>query len=111
MSLKIPRPSINISRVIYHARLFNPKNPDVLSMNHDQLAQAVAQLRALLRTRQIEHLLVGGVTVLQYVEMSKGAILKILTSSSPLPHWISCRKSRSKTETLILPMGNLVICR
>ncbi len=61
-------PSIHIGKVIQNARVFNLQNWSELPMNSENLPQAVAQLFALLRQRQIDYVLVGGVALLQYIK-------------------------------------------
>ena len=58
----------NISRVIYNAVLFDPKNRHVTSLNADSLQESVKRLFTLLKARQVDFLLVGGIAVLSYVE-------------------------------------------
>jgi len=64
----IPSPRVHIGEVIRNAVLFNPDNPQDLLMNSDALIETVARLFSLLRERQINYVLVGGVALLQYVE-------------------------------------------
>lgn len=61
-------PSIHIGKVIQNARVFNLQNWNELPMNSENLPQTVAQLFALLREREIDYVLVGGVALLQYVK-------------------------------------------
>jgi len=61
-------PQIHIGEVIRNAVLFNPENPQDLLMNSDALIETVARLFSLLRERQINYVLVGGIALLQYVE-------------------------------------------
>jgi hypothetical protein len=58
----------NISRVIYNAVLFDPKNRQVTSLNAGSLQESVKRLFTLLKARQVDFLLVGGIAVLSYVE-------------------------------------------
>jgi hypothetical protein len=59
---------IHIGEVIRNAVLFNPENPRDLLMNSDVLIETVAHFFSLLRERQIDYVLVGGIALLQYVE-------------------------------------------
>ena len=59
---------IYIGEVIRNAVLFNPENLQGLLMNSDVLVETVARFFSLLRERQIEYVLVGGIALLQYVE-------------------------------------------
>ncbi len=61
-------PPIDIGRVIRAAVLFNPQNRLASSMEPDSLLVSVKRLFELLRIRQIDYLLVGGVALLSYVE-------------------------------------------
>ena len=61
-------PRIYIGEVIRNAVLFNPENPQDLLMNSDVLVETVARFFSLLRERQIDYVLVGGIALLQYVE-------------------------------------------
>jgi hypothetical protein len=71
-SANIP-PKLHIGEVIRNAVLFNPGNHQAGShqerlMNSDFLIETVARFFTLLRERQIEYVLVGGIAMLQYVE-------------------------------------------
>jgi len=57
-----------IGKIIQNAVVFNFKNERDRAMNADSLLENVARLFALLRERQIDYLLVGGIALLQYVE-------------------------------------------
>jgi predicted nucleotidyltransferase len=61
-------PKVHIGEVVRNAVLFNPANQPDKSVNIDELIQTVARFFALLRERQIEYVLVGGIALLQYVE-------------------------------------------
>jgi hypothetical protein len=61
-------PRVHIGEVIRNAVLFNPGNHQERLMESDFLIEAVARFFALLRERQIEYVLVGGIAMLQYVE-------------------------------------------
>ena len=62
------QPRVHIGNVIRNAVVFNFKNRRGDIMNADSLLQTVARLFALLRERQIEYALVGGIALLQYIE-------------------------------------------
>ena len=49
----------NISRVIYNAVLFDPKNREVTPKDADSLQESVKRLFTLLKARQVDFLLVG----------------------------------------------------
>jgi hypothetical protein len=61
-------PRVHIGEVVRNAILFNPGNPQERSVNSDFLIETVASFFSLLRERQIEYVLVGGIALLQYVE-------------------------------------------
>ena len=61
-------PRVHIGEVIRNAVLFNPGNHQERLMNSDFLIETVARFFGLLRERQIEYVLVGGIALLQYVE-------------------------------------------
>ena len=58
---------VHIGEIIRNAILFNPTHSQDLRMNSDIL-ETVARFFSLLRQRQIDYVLVGGIAVLQYVE-------------------------------------------
>ena len=66
MSSALPR--VHIGEVVRNAVVFNPANGQEPSVNSDQLIETVARFFSLLRERQIEYVLVGGIALLQYVE-------------------------------------------
>ena len=59
---------VHIGNVIRNAIVFNFKNWRGDDINTDPLLHAVARLFSLLRERNIEYLLVGGIALLQYIE-------------------------------------------
>src|ERR1041385_1395780 len=61
-------PQVYIGEVIRNAVVFNPINPQEILMNPDILIETVARFFSLLRERQIDYVLVGGIALLQYVE-------------------------------------------
>jgi hypothetical protein len=61
-------PRVHIGRVIQNAIVFDLKNWRGDTVSADNLIEIVARLFFLLRERQVEYLLVGGVALLQYVE-------------------------------------------
>jgi hypothetical protein len=66
-------PRLHIGEVIRNAVLFNPGNHQAGDhqqrlMNSDVLIETVARFFTLLRERQVEYVLVGGIAMLQYVE-------------------------------------------
>ncbi len=82
MSIESPR--IDIGRVICNAILFNPQNRLANAMEPDSLLVSVKRLFELLRARQINFLLVGGVALLSYVEGRNTEDLDLIMVSSTL---------------------------
>jgi hypothetical protein len=66
-SANIP-PRVHIGEVVRNGVLFKPANHQEGLMNSDLLLETVARFFSLLRERQIEYVLVGGIALLQYVE-------------------------------------------
>jgi hypothetical protein len=60
-------PRVHIGEVIRNAVVFNLKNARSDSVNADSLIETVAQFFTLLREREVEYVLVGGIALLQYV--------------------------------------------
>lgn len=61
-------PRVHIGEVIRNAVVFNLKTARSDSVNADSLIETVAHFFTLLRERQVEYVLVGGIALLQYVE-------------------------------------------
>src|ERR1051325_9953372 len=63
-------PRVHIGEVVRNGVLFKPENhlESQRLMNPDLLIETVARFFSLLRDRQIDYVLVGGVALLQYVE-------------------------------------------
>lgn len=59
---------VHIGEVIRNAIVFKPGNLQEPSVNSDRLIETVARFFSLLRERQIEYVLVGGIALLQYIE-------------------------------------------
>ena len=59
---------VHIGEVVRNAIVFKPGNLQEPSVNSDRLIETVARFFSLLRERQIEYVLVGGIALLQYVE-------------------------------------------
>lgn len=64
---KIQTP-LAIGKVIQNAVVFDFKNWPVSPMNSDALPQSISKLFGLLRQRQIDYVLVGGVALLTYID-------------------------------------------
>ena len=67
MSTAETLPRVHIGEVVRNAVIFNPGNRE-RSVNSDLLIETVGRFFSLLRDRQIEYVLVGGIALLQYVE-------------------------------------------
>jgi len=59
---------VHIGEVVRNAVVFKPGNSQEPSVNSDLLIETVARFFSLLRERQIEYVLVGGIALLQYIE-------------------------------------------
>lgn len=59
---------VHIGEVIRNAVVFNPETTQDILMNSDLLIDTVARFFALLREREIDYVLVGGIALLQYVD-------------------------------------------
>jgi len=59
---------VHIGEVVRNAIVFKPGNLQEPSANSDRLIETVARFFSLLRERQIEYVLVGGIALLQYIE-------------------------------------------
>ena len=61
-------PRVHIGEIVRNAVLLNPENSRERAVNSDTLIETVARFFSLLRERELEHVLVGGIALLQYVE-------------------------------------------
>jgi hypothetical protein len=68
MSTENISPRVHIGEVVRNAVLFKPGNHQEGLVNSDVLVETVARFFSVLRERQIEYVLVGGIALLQYVE-------------------------------------------
>jgi hypothetical protein len=59
---------VHIGEVVRNAIVFKPGDRQERSVNSDLLIETVARFFTLLRERQIDYVLVGGIALLQYVE-------------------------------------------
>lgn len=76
--------SVQIGEIIRQAVAFNPRNWQSGSMDSDSLIQAVQDLFALLKQRQVRYVLVGGVALLYYVEGRNTQDLDLIMAISSL---------------------------
>ncbi len=77
----------DIGQVLYHATAFNPRHwvgDVVMSVSKDDLLQAVTELFALLRQREVSYVLVGGIALLHYVEGRNTQDLDLLLAVNDL---------------------------
>lgn len=77
-------PRVHIGEVVRNAVLFNPENSREHAVNADLLIETVAHFFSLLREREIEHVLVGGIALLQYVEGRNTEDIDLIMTSSSL---------------------------
>ena len=77
-------PRVHIGEVIRNAVVFNLKNARSDSVNADSLIETVAQFFSLLRERQVEYVLVGGIALLQYVAGRNTEDIDLIMASSAL---------------------------
>jgi len=76
--------SVEMGRVIRKAVVFNVRNWPGEAMNADSLLQSVEQLFALLETRKVAYVLVGGIALLHYVEGRNTEDLDLIMALSSL---------------------------
>jgi len=75
---------VEISKVIYYGNLFKFRNWDKASMNPTSLSQTIIRLFTMLRDRQINYVLVGGVALLQYIEGRNTEDIDLILSTQAL---------------------------
>jgi hypothetical protein len=78
------RSNVNIGKVIYHALVFKPPREGVATVNPDQLTESVSRFWKLLRERHIDHALVGGVALLQYVDGRNTEVIDLIMAAYAL---------------------------
>jgi hypothetical protein len=76
---------VHIGEIIRNAVLFNPTSRQDLRMNSD-IIETVARFFSLLRERQIDYVLVGGIALLQYVEGRNTEDIDLIMAVSALEH-------------------------
>jgi hypothetical protein len=103
----IPSPRVHIGEVIRNAVLFNPENPQDLLMNSDVLIETVARLFSLLRDRQINYVLVGGIALLQYVEGRNTEDIDLIMAVSALEQLPELRVETRDTDFARCKFGEL----
>ncbi len=77
-------PRVHIGEVVRNAVVFSQANNQNLRVNPDTLIETVAQFFSLLRERQIEYVLVGGIALLQYVEGRNTEDIDLIMAASSL---------------------------
>src|SRR6266849_4354204 len=75
-------PRVHIGAVVRNAVVFKPGNHH--SVNSDFLIETVASFFSLLRERQIEYVLVGGIALLQYIEGRNNQDIDLIMAVSSL---------------------------
>jgi hypothetical protein len=77
-------PRVHIGEVVRNAVVFKPGNLQEPPVNSDLLVETVASFFSLLRERQIEYVLVGGIALLQYIEGRNTEDIDLITAVSSL---------------------------
>ncbi len=98
---------IYIGEVIRNAVLFNPENPQGLLMNSDVLVKTVARFFSLLRERQIDYVLVGGIALLQYVEGRNTEDIDLIMAVSALERLPELRLENRDADFVRSKFGDL----
>jgi hypothetical protein len=75
---------VYIGEVVRNAIVFKPGNHQEPSVNQDLLIETVARFFSLVRERQIEYVLVGGIALLQYVEGRNTEDIDLIMAASSL---------------------------
>lgn len=75
---------VHIGNVIRNATVFDFKNLRGGAVNTDNLLQTVARLFALLDERNVDYLLVGGIALLQYIEVRNTQDIDLIMSVASL---------------------------
>ena len=77
-------PRVHIGEVVRNAIAFKPGNHQEPSVNSDPLIETVGRFFTLLRERQVEYVLVGGIALLQYIEGRNTDDIDLITAVSSL---------------------------
>src|SRR5438552_2419198 len=77
-------PRLFIGEVVRNAIAFKPGNHQEPSLNLEPLIETVARFFSLLRERQIEFVLVGGIALLQYIEGRNTEVIDLIMAVSSL---------------------------
>jgi hypothetical protein len=77
-------PGVHIGEVVRNAIAFKPGNHQEPSVNSDPLIETVGRFFTLLRERQVEYVLVGGIALLQYIEGRNTDDIDLITAVSSL---------------------------
>lgn len=83
MTAQRPRP-VSIGEVIKHAVAFNPRRWRGAPVNAGSLPQTVADLLRLLREREIDYVMVGGLALLHYVTGRNTEDIDVIMASASL---------------------------
>lgn len=100
---------VHIGEVIRNAVVFNPANPQEILMNPDILIETVAQFFSLLRERQIDYVLVGGIALLQYVEGRNTEDIDLIMAVSALQRLPELELESRDTDFARCRFGNLSV--
>ena len=104
-----PSPRVHIGEVIRNAVLFNPANPQELLMNPDILIETVSRFFSLLRERQIDYVLVGGIALLQYVEGRNTEDIDLIMAVSALERVPELRPETRDADFARTKFGDLQV--
>src|SRR5215218_6969118 len=99
---------VHIGEIIRNAVLFNPTNRQDLRMNSDIL-ETVARFFSLLRGRQIDYVLVGGIALLQYVEGRNTEDIDLIMAVSALERLPELRLETRDADFAQSKFGNLKV--
>lgn len=80
----VVKPNTHIGKIIQNATIFNFRNQREKLMNSESLLQSVTRLFTLLKERDIEYVLVGGIALLQYIEGRNTEDIDLIISLSSL---------------------------
>jgi hypothetical protein len=100
-------PRVPIGEVIRNAVLFNPENPQDLLKNSDVLVETVSCFFSLLRERQIDYVLVGGIALLQYVDGRNTEGIDLIMAVSALERLPELRLENRDVDFARSRFGNL----
>ncbi len=107
MKTAAARQPVHIGKVVRNARVFNFRNGGTLS--EGDLLEEVERLFALLETRRIDYLLVGGIALLQYVEGRNTEDIDLIMALSSLDRVPEIRQVSRKDDFVRADFAGLQI--